>query len=131
MQGQQPSHNSHTITLRNTHTITAPWVKVHQPSHNAHPLACALLCFTTTGASSGSGTTTSHYGTFPSLLLDPLIEHIRDVVEAKQDLAGMGRSLANAYTLYLKTRPSGRGETMGIGLRCRGWITVSLSGSRK
>lgn len=58
------------------------------------------------------GTTVSHYGTFPSLLLDSLIEHIRDVTEAKQDLAGMGRSLTNAYALYLKTRPAASSESV-------------------
>lgn len=30
----------------------------------------------------------THYGSFPSLLLDPLIEHILDAVASKQDLAG-------------------------------------------
>lgn len=63
-----------------------------------------------TGAASGIAVT--HYGTFPSLLLDPLIEHILDLVGAKQDLTGMQRSLSNAYSLYLKTRPAASSESV-------------------
>jgi hypothetical protein len=44
--------------------------------------------------------------------LDPLIEHILDLVGSKQDLAGMQRSLSNSYSLYLKTRPSASSESV-------------------
>jgi hypothetical protein len=57
-------------------------------------------------AASGS----SLYGQFPPLLLEPLVDHVRQLTEAQQDLGGMTRSLGNAYALYLKTRPSARYE---------------------
>jgi hypothetical protein len=44
--------------------------------------------------------------------LDPLIEHLLDAVASKQDLAGMGKSLTNAYALYLKTRPAASSESV-------------------
>lgn len=46
------------------------------------------------------------YGTFPAVVLDPLIEHVREVVEAAADLEGMQRTLGNAYGMYCKTRPA-------------------------
>lgn len=58
-----------------------------------------------------SGAGGSQYGSFPALLLDPLIERVRELVAQKQDLQGLGRSLANAYTLYLKSRPPASAES--------------------
>jgi ATP-dependent RNA helicase DDX54/DBP10 len=74
--------------------------------------AAAAAAASAGGGGGGASAAAAHaslslYGSFPSLLLDPLIEGVRDVVAAKQDLGGMGRSLANAYALYLKTRPAG------------------------
>jgi hypothetical protein len=53
----------------------------------------------------------SLFGSFPPSLLEPLQDHLRDVVEATQDLVGAQRSLNNAYTLYLKTRPAASSES--------------------
>ncbi len=47
----------------------------------------------------------SLYGTLPAVILDPLIEHAREVVEASADLDGMQRTLMNAWSMYCKTRP--------------------------
>jgi hypothetical protein len=54
---------------------------------------------------------TSLFGAFPASLLEPLQDHLRSVIEATQDLAGSQRSLTNAYTLYLKTRPAASSES--------------------
>lgn len=58
-----------------------------------HPLCClGFACLPAfppkPPAGGGSGSAVTHYGSFPSLLLDPLIEHILDAVASKQDLAG-------------------------------------------
>eukprot|EP00879_Flechtneria_rotunda_P002941 GHRR01003158.1.p1 GENE.GHRR01003158.1~~GHRR01003158.1.p1 ORF type:complete len:643 (+),score=244.56 GHRR01003158.1:1343-3271(+) len=52
------------------------------------------------------------YGHVPGLILDPLIEHVRQLIASKQDLAGAQRSLTNAYNLYLKTRPAASAESV-------------------
>ncbi|GLC45028.1 hypothetical protein PLESTB_001460900 [Pleodorina starrii] len=55
-------------------------------------------------ASAGSGGE-SVYGILPAVVLDPLIEHVREVVAAAADLDGAQRTLANAWSMYCKTRP--------------------------
>lgn len=59
-------------------------------------------------AAGSAASAASSYGSFPPLLLEPLVDHVRQLTEAQQDLGGMSRSLGNAYALYLKTRPSAR-----------------------
>lgn len=51
-------------------------------------------------------------GTFPAAVLDPLIEHLLELVAATPELEGMQRSLRNAYGLYLKTRPAASSESV-------------------
>lgn len=48
----------------------------------------------------------SMYGSFPAVVLDPLIEHVREVVMASADLENMQRTLSNAWGMYCRTRPA-------------------------
>lgn len=100
-------HDNHLVVsvraLAEEHCQQNAWACKHI-SRNMSPF-CALLC--SAGASSAAQST-SYYGSFPPLLLDSLVEHVKDISTVHQDLAGMGRSLSNAYSLYLKTRPAGK-----------------------
>ena len=60
----------------------------------------------------GGAAARSVFGSFPSALLEPVQEHLKEVIEATQDLAGAQRTLANAYGLYLKTRPAASSESV-------------------
>ncbi|KAF6264094.1 P-loop containing nucleoside triphosphate hydrolase protein [Scenedesmus sp. NREL 46B-D3] len=62
-------------------------------------------------AADSAASSSSLYGQFPPLLLEPLVDHVRQLSEAQQDLGGLTRSLVNAYALYLKTRPSASAES--------------------
>ncbi|KXZ47428.1 hypothetical protein GPECTOR_35g866 [Gonium pectorale] len=57
-------------------------------------------------AASASSSDESVYGTLPAVVLEPLIEHAREAVESSADLDGMQRTLANAWSMYCKTRPA-------------------------
>ncbi|GFR43623.1 hypothetical protein Agub_g4722, partial [Astrephomene gubernaculifera] len=54
----------------------------------------------------------SLYGGFPAVVLDPLIEHARELVAAAADLEGMQRTLANAWGMYCKTRPQASAQSV-------------------
>lgn len=51
-------------------------------------------------------------GSFPPVILEPIQDHLRQVIDATQDLYGAQRSLHNAYGLYLKTRPAASSESV-------------------
>lgn len=48
----------------------------------------------------------------PQAALDDAIEHVRSVLEASADLEVQQRSVANAFKLYLKTRPPAAPESV-------------------
>ncbi|GLI58727.1 hypothetical protein VaNZ11_000480 [Volvox africanus] len=52
-----------------------------------------------------SGSDESMYGSLPAVVIDPLIEHARELVASAADLECMQRTLANAWGMYCKTRP--------------------------
>jgi hypothetical protein len=51
-----------------------------------------------------AATSDSLYGSFPPSLLDPQLEHCKELVDSHAELAGAQQSLDNAFKLYLKTR---------------------------
>lgn len=48
-------------------------------------------------AAATSSSSESVYGSLPAVVLDPLIEHVREQVQASADLEGMLRTLTNAW----------------------------------
>ncbi|KIZ06170.1 hypothetical protein MNEG_1790 [Monoraphidium neglectum] len=54
----------------------------------------------------------SVFGSFPAAILEPLQDHLRAAVDAAGDLASVQRTLQNAYSLYLKTRPAASSESV-------------------
>ncbi|GAX82476.1 hypothetical protein CEUSTIGMA_g9903.t1 [Chlamydomonas eustigma] len=58
-----------------------------------------------------AGADLSLYGTFPQSALDPVLERLREVQESSPDLADAQKSISNAYSLYLKTRPTASPES--------------------
>ncbi|GAB4823750.1 hypothetical protein N2152v2_010796 [Parachlorella kessleri] len=54
----------------------------------------------------------SLYGTFPQAALDDVIEQARDILDASHDLASQQHAAANAYKLYLRTRPPAAPESV-------------------
>jgi len=59
-------------------------------------------------------------------VLGPIIEHVREVDKSASELSGAARTLANAFNLYLRTRPAASSESVkvggpgGRGSRCKG-----------
>ncbi|KAF5837577.1 putative ATP-dependent RNA-helicase [Dunaliella salina] len=47
-------------------------------------------------------------------VLGPIIEHVREVDKAASELSGMGRTLSNAYNLYLRTRSAASSESVKV-----------------
>jgi hypothetical protein len=45
------------------------------------------------------------------MVLEPMVEHLRELVEKYAELEGAQRSVANAFKLYVKTRPSASAES--------------------
>lgn len=52
------------------------------------------------------------FGSFPPSILEPLQEHLHNAIAAAEDLSGVQRTLTNAYSLYLKTRPAASSESV-------------------
>lgn len=51
------------------------------------------------------------FGTFPQAALDDAVEHLRGVMEAAPDLAGLLKAADNAMKLYIRTRPAAAPES--------------------
>ena len=47
----------------------------------------------------------------PQVVLDPILEHLKDLQQSVPELACAQRSIANAYALYIKTRPPASSES--------------------
>lgn len=47
----------------------------------------------------------SLYGAVPAMVLGPLVEHVREVIDGCADLETMQTTLANAWGMYCRTRP--------------------------
>ncbi len=52
------------------------------------------------------------YGAFPAPLISPQAERLREVEAAAPELSGAARSLANAFSLYVRTRPAASPESV-------------------
>ncbi|KAG2491301.1 hypothetical protein HYH03_010307 [Edaphochlamys debaryana] len=75
--------------------------------------AASLTASTSAAAAAAAGRAPeSVYGTLPAVVLDPLIEHVREVIQSSADLDGMGRTLNNAWGMYCKTRPQASAQSV-------------------
>lgn len=82
----------------------------------SRPLKPAPLVHTPSGDEGNGLGEVNHgeslYGQYPQVFLDPVIEHVREVIESHTDLSSAQRSLTNAFQLYLRTRPGASSESV-------------------